>query len=458
MAARWRPDEAAANGDRVTAPWVAANALAAAFLDGPWTTAGELSARGSDAIGLTPRRLLVTAAAVLAAYRDPPGDRRRELVGFIETLPSYERLWKRRDRLPVVRSHPLPASAMGRTRWSVLPIDTVADLADWAHLSVEQLEWFADVKSLERCSDRRLRHYDRTWVYNRRGGVRMLERPRPRLKALQRRVLHEILDLVPVHDAAHGFVHGRSVHTYTAPHVDRDVVVHLDLEAFFATIAAGRVFGVLRTAGYPEPVAHCLTGVATTVVPVADRQAAPQALRDDDVATRRRLLERLAGPHLPQGSPTSPALANLVAYSLDKRLTGLAAALDASYTRYADDLAFSMSGPDAARRARRLIDTVRGVVRDEGFWINEAKTRLTRRSQRQQLCGVVVNQRAGVARRDRDQLRALLHNCRQHGPESQNRGQHTDFRAHLLGRVAWIGAVNQSHGERLRAQFDQIVW
>jgi hypothetical protein len=435
-----------------------ANVLAAAFLNGPWTTATALSVRGAEAVGVSSRRLFATAKAVLAAYRDPPHDRRRELAQFIETLPSYDRLWRRWERRPVVRGHPLPIAAMGRARWPVPPLDTVADLAEWAHLGGTELEWYADVKSLERCVTDRLRHYDRSWIYNRRGGVRMLERPRPRLKSLQRRLLHEILDRVPVHDAAHGFVAGRSVHTYAAPHVGRDIVVHLDLEAFFASITAGRVFGVLRTAGYPEAVAHCLTGLVTTVVPQTVRSAAPEALRDNDISTRRRLLTQLATPHLPQGSPTSPALANLVAYLLDARLARLARMSDAAYTRYADDLAFSLSGPDAARRARRLVDKARSVVRAEGFLVNESKTRLTRNSQRQRLCGVVVNERAGVTRRDRDELRALLHNCELHGPESQNRGQHSDFRAHLTGRVAWVSAVNPQQGERLRAQLDQISW
>lgn len=433
-----------------------ATALGAAFLDGSWGSVPELATRGADAIEVTPRRLTATAKAVIAAYREPPRDRPRELATFIETLPSYDRLW-RRGRAPRVWRHPLPTTAMAPTRWHVPRLGTMRDLAGWSGLTAGQLDWYADVRSLERSATRQLRHYDRGWIYNRRGSVRLLERPRPRVKALQRRVLHEILDLVPPHDAAHGFVPGRSVLTYAAPHVDRDVVVHLDLETFFAGIVAGRVFGVLRMAGYPEPVAHCLTGLATTVLPWSDLRQAPHALRDEDVPARRRMLDGLTRPHLPQGAPTSPALANLVAYRLDARLAGLAAAVGARYTRYADDLALSISGPDAARQARRLIDAVRTVVGEEGFRINESKTRLATSGHRQLLCGVVVNDRAGVVRGERDALRAILNNCRQHGPDTQNRGQHSDFRSHLLGRIAWVSAVNPAQGARLRAQFDQVA-
>jgi RNA-directed DNA polymerase len=438
-----------------------AAALAAAFLDTKWTSTKKLAKRGAKAIGVKPKRVRPIAREVTAGYRLAPLDRRRELADYIGQLSSFEALFgrkvKRKDR-PRVRRRHLPVAATTTARWPVPRLDTVLDLAHWAELTTADLDWYADVKSLERASTPRLRHYDRRWIYNRRGGVRLLEAPRPRTKALQRRVLHEVFDLVPVHDAAHGFVTGRSVSTYAAPHVGRDVVVKLDLEAFFAAITAGRIYGVLRSMGYPEAVAHTVTGLVTTVVPLADRRAAPQALRDEDLASRRRLLGYLARPHLPQGSPTSPALANLVAYRLDSRLTGLASTVDAHYTRYADDLAFSLDGPDAARRARRLVDAARAVVRAEGFRVNEAKTRIVANSQRQQLCGVVVNERSGVRRASRDELRAILHNCARLGPEAQNRSGHSDFRAHLLGRIAWVAAVNPSQAERLRAQFDRIEW
>jgi hypothetical protein len=439
----------------VSSPPAVAAALSAAFLDGPWSSAAELAERGARAIGISPRRALPIAKAVRTAYREPPVDRRRELTRYVEDLASYKRLW-RRGRRPVVAEHRLPVTAMAANRWHVPQLDTVAALAAWAGLTTSQLDWYADNHSLERRADARLRHYDRTWVYSKRGAVRLLEQPRPRLKALQRRMLHDLLDPMPVHDAAHGFVAGRSVLTYAAAHVGRDVVVRLDLEAFFAAITPGRAFGVFRLAGYPEPVAHALAGLASTVLPFADARRAPAALRDADLSARRRLLDRLARPHLPQGAPTSPALANLAAYRLDARLSGLAAALDARYTRYADDLAFSLTGTDAARRARRLVDAVRPVVAAEGFRVNEAKTRLATRGQRQLLCGVVVNERTGVARRERDELRAILHNCRRDGAQSQNRGELPDFRAHLLGRIAWVGAINPAHGERLRAQLDEI--
>ena len=99
------------------------------------------------------------------------------------------------------------------------------------------------------------------------------------------------------------------------------LVIRADLEMFFSAIAARRVYGILRHAGYPEAVAYTITGLCTTVVP---REVWQQVRTPKDFERHRRLGRALATPHLPQGAPTSPALANLVAFSLDRRLAGIA--------------------------------------------------------------------------------------------------------------------------------------
>ena len=77
---------------------------------------------------------------------------------------------------------------------------------------------------------------------------------------------------------------------------------------------------------------------------------------------------------------------------------------------------------------------------------------------RQQLAGVVVNMHPNVRRDEFDRLKAILTNCVRHGPASQNRDKHTDFRAHLAGRVAHVVAMNAERGQKLRAIFDRILW
>ena len=302
-----------------------------------------------------------------------------------------------------------------------------------------------------------LEHYHRTWLPKRSGGFRLIEIPKVRIKAVQRRVLRRILDAIPAHACAEGFVRGRSALSHAGRHAGQAAVLCLDLEDFFTSIPYARVFHVFRAAGYPGPVARVLAGVCTTALPPAEFARCP---RPDDAAALaryRRLRQSALIQHLPQGAPTSPALANLCALGLDRRLAGAAAASGAEYSRYADDLAFS--GDAAFARGTLGFATLAAAIAlDEGFEVNFRKTRSMRRASRQHLCGLVVNERPNLPRRDYDRLKAVLTNCQRHGPGGQNRGGHSDFRAHLQGRVAWLEAVAPARGAKLRALFDSIDW
>jgi hypothetical protein len=417
--------------------------LAAAFLAGGWSQAA-LVRRGRAALEGPSRWLPRLVREVLAGYPRPPRDRLRELVAYVGIVLAE--LPDSRAPAPTVRRHHLPVAETVVARWPVPRLDTLADLAGWLGLTDGEPAWFADARGLGRRVPETgpLRHYRYAFVPRRTGPPRLLEAPKPRLKVVQRRILHGILDHVPVHPAAHGFTRGRSAVTNATAHVGRVVVVSLDLRNFFTAVEAGRVHGVFRTAGYPEAVAHTLTRLCTTTTPPATRRRTDDPLR-----------AALARPHLPQGAPTSPALANLAAYRLDARLTGLAAACRACYTRYADDLTFSGDVPGTVPR---LLHATRAIARDEGFSLHEAKTRYSTAAGRQRVTGVVVNVRTNAPREEYDALKALLHDAALHGPAAANRAGVADLRAHVLGRVAWVAALNPARGARLRERVDAVAW
>ena len=429
--------------------------LADAFLAGAWNEDG-LVARARQVLAPGPTWIPPLARRVLDAYHRPPADRPRELAAFIafalERTPSPE------YGRPSVRRWLLPELAMARRRWPVPELSSVGALARHLDLGEGDLAWLADARGLERTADdERLRHYRYMWLPRPGGPPRVIERPKARLKEIQRQLLHEVLDRIPAHDAAHGFTRGRSARTHAAAHTGRHVVMRLDLEDFFASVAAGRVFGIFRTAGYPEPVAHALTALTTNAVPVDEWAAVPRPAAAALVGAHHRLGRRLATPHLPQGAPTSPALANLAAFALDRRLSGLAAALDLTYTRYADDLTLS-GGRRLGREAGRLGTAIAAIAREEGFRVNDRKSTLATRGRRQLVCGIVVNDRLNVARTEYDLLKAILHNAARSGPAHENRAGVPDFRAHLLGRIAWVQSLHPARGAKLRSQFARIDW
>jgi RNA-directed DNA polymerase len=333
--------------------------------------------------------------------------------------------------------------------WPVPRLPTPGRLADWVGVTPRELDWFADCKRLNDDAKSALRHYTLRWLKKSSGRYRLLEVPKSRLKAIQRQLLDDLLAHVPPHDAAHAFRTGRSLVGFAAPHAGQRLVLRLDLHDFFPSVRATRVHALFRRLGYPIGVARLLTGLCTHSVAPGEWPVVTAA----DTACR----QRCALPHLPQGAPTSPALANLCAWRFDTRLAALAVSAGAKYTRYADDLAFS-GGHDFERAARRFQVQVMRIALEEGFEINARKTRFMRPGVRQQLCGVVLNTRPNIRRDEFDRLKAILHNCVKHGPNTQNRAALPDFRAHLLGRIGWVEHLHPARGVKLRAVFNLIAW
>ncbi len=263
-------------------------------------------------------------------------------------------------------------------------------------------------------------------------------------------MLDRVLEYIPSHDAVHGFRRGRSVRSAVEPHCGQRMVLRIDLEDFFPSVTAGRVLHLFLTAGYPETVARAMARLCTRRPPAEVVEKCP-------INTPRSSRERLRIPHLPQGAPSAPALANLAAFRLDCRLAGLASACGANYTRYADDLIFS-GDRSFARGAERFAITVAAIALECGFSVAHRKTPLMRHGVRQQAAGVVVNQRPNVPRADFDRLKATLTNCVRLGVAGQNRSGVEDFRAHLAGRVTWVATLNPARGEKLRKISEQIDW
>jgi len=436
-----------------------ARQLAAALLGGNLDV-DELVSRGGELLGKSPRWLRALAGRIELAFGRRPRPRAATLAAFIANDVGYQRAMLNERTGPLgISAWPLRSPEMspcaGRpATWRVPDLPTPGVLAQWLEITPGQLDWFADRQGRERgLPAGPLRHYHYRWAPKRAGGVRLIEIPKTRLRAIQRRVLRGILDQIPTHDAAHGFRRGRSITTFVAPHVGQRIVLRVDLEDFFTTIPAAQVGALFLTAGYPEAVAALLTGLCTNSMPADAWEDEAYQLQSGRV----RRQEALLWPHLPQGAPTSPAVANLCAYRLDCRLWALARSMEAEYTRYADDLVFS--GRQKLERAiKRFHIHVAAIALEEGFRVHARKTRIMRQSVRQQAAGVVINARPGIRRRDYDCLKATLHNCVRQGPETQNRRALRDFKGHLSGRVSYVEMLNPERGRRLRAILERIVW
>jgi retron-type reverse transcriptase len=286
--------------------------------------------------------------------------------------------------------------------------------------------------------------YTRFVIPKRDGSERAICAPRTQLRWCQRKILEQILSAVPAHDAAHGFIPGRSTVTNATPHLHSKVLVKFDLRDFFPTIRYYRVVGLFARLGYPVEDARFSTDDESHRV----------------AATLARLCCYTPDPHAwhlghcPQGAPTSPAISNLVCRRLDARLAGLAKRNNGVYTRYADDLTFSFAQtiPDLGR-LRWWVDQ---VCHQEGFVVHQDKFRVIRSSQRQVVTGIVVNDVLRVPRPERRRFRAILHNCVTQGIESQARGR-KDFAGWLRGYASYIHMVHPKEGAELLRQVAGLV-
>ena len=325
--------------------------------------------------------------------------------------------------------------------WSIPSITNLSCLAAWLDVSPSHVDWYAGSYGRVSVSSK-LSHYRLAEIPKRSGGVRLLEMPKWQMKMIQRHILHGMLDHIPAHPSSHGFQQGRSILTYVAPHVGRELVLKFDLKDYFLNVHNSRVRGLFHLAGYPPMVAKALAGICT------------HSLLKNEIPCQVNSRLKFTDRHLPQGAPTSPALADRLLFRLDMRLHGLAEKLHLRYTRYADDLAFSTQ--DTHLRTGPLLRLILQIVAEEGFSLNEKKTRLMPKSQRQRLAGLVINEKTNLQRSEYDNLRAILHRCRHNGIANENRKGHPAFLEHLQGRIAFVQSTHKKRGEKLTKMLDFV--
>ncbi|MBZ0113016.1 MAG: reverse transcriptase family protein [Thermoanaerobaculia bacterium] len=316
------------------------------------------------------------------------------------------------------------------TAQRLLECETRADLAEWLGEDPRRLAFYAYVLP----EHRRYSHFT---IEKRAGGSRHIHAPIAPIKEHLRLISAALSHFYNPRNVVMGFVKERNIVDNANKHSRQEWILRVDLKDFFPTIHFGRVVGVLQAAPF-----QLRSEVAQTIAQLACHQGV-----------------------LAQGAPTSPIFSNLVCRGLDHELLNLARRGRCRFTRYADDLNFSTSRkrfPDllAARQLGseghtcEVSAALLQVISKHGFTLNDSKTRLVHRSQRQTVTGLVCNETATVSRRYYRGLRAVLHVWRKYGEDSaaewflanhykRNKPSGSDFsfKKVVIGRVQFIGYV-----------------
>jgi len=313
------------------------------------------------------------------------------------------------------------------------PLDSPQQLAEALGISVPDLRWL----TYHRDAATHI-HYVRFMIPKRDGKQRPIWAPLPKLKAAQHWILFNVVERLQVHGAVHGFLAGRSTLTNASIHTDSRVILKMDIKDFFPTITWRRVKGVFRKAGYREQIATLLALLCT------------ESPRDVVEHEGKRYYVSLGHRCLPQGAPTSPAITNVLCLRMDQRIVGLAAKLGWRYTRYADDMTFSLPGDHKGKpNLGKLMGLVKRIVGAEGFTVHPDKIRVARHGGCQRVTGLVVNgaSEPRVPRQLRRQVRAAIHNLQKGKPLKEGETIVT-----LKGMAAYIHMTDRELGAKLLAE------
>jgi len=327
---------------------------------------------------------------------------------------------------------------LARLKKNRLPVFVeYSELAEAMGLSVPELRFLAFNRRVSQVS-----HYRRYTIPKKTGGERLISAPMPRLKKAQKWILENILTGIDVHPAARGFLKGKSIKDNAAPHSHAVIAANMDLKDFFPSITYPRVRGLFRALGYSERMA--------TIFALLVTEPAIEEVELDGVVSYVARTERA----LPQGSPASPAVTNLLCRRLDARLSGIAGELGFAYTRYADDISFSSK--EESPRITALLARAAHIINSEGFRINKEKTRVFRRGRRQEVTGLTVNDGPAVPRKTLRNFRALLHQVELHGPKNKKWGGGKNLQSSMKGFANFVRMITPEKGEKLLSRVNEV--
>lgn len=269
--------------------------------------------------------------------------------------------------------------------------------------------------------------YKKVSIPKKRGGTRELLIPNNSLKYIQKWILDNILNNMKVSKFAKGFEKDKSILDNAIVHINQECIINMDLKNFFPSIEIERVFKIFYYYGYTREISFLLS----------------------KLCTYRGIL--------PQGSPASPKIANIICLKLDKRISRLCQKYEAKYSRYADDITIS-----GKQGIESIIKVIESIVENEGFKLNKNKTRVAYNNSRQEVTGLNLNSgKVTIPREYKRKLMQEIYYCQKYGVEGHLnyiKCEKAFYKEHLYGKAYFINMVEPQTAVKILKELDKIDW
>lgn len=331
-------------------------------------------------------------------------------------------------------------SNFNRLQLNNLPIlHTADDIAKAMHITIGELRFLSYSRK-----NSKVNHYKRFQMAKKSGGYRLISAPMPKLKKAQHWILEHLLNHVSVHENAHGCVLEKSIKTNATPHIGKAVVINQDFKNFFPSVTYTRIKGVFTSLGYSHQVATIFALICS------EPKILDVSLLGDNYYAQR------GDRFLPQGAPCSPAITNILCKKLDYRLSGLAKKYNFVYTRYVDDITFSGT-VEAYPNISKILKYSRYIVKSENFTLHPEKLRIMKRNVRQEVTGVVVNEKANIPKASLKRFRTLLFQIEKDGIEGKYWTKGGNVLAQIDGYANYIFQIDPVKGAIYKQRVANIL-
>lgn len=314
-----------------------------------------------------------------------------------------------------------------------------------------------DKKDLLHESEYKYERYNYFKLKKRDGKFREIMSPSKDLKYIQKWILVNIVSKYSLAESCKGFRKNISIAHNAKVHENSEIILKIDLLKFYDTITEKRVYGLFKSLGYVNNLAYSFAKITTA-------KHRDSYWNDFDL-TSREILKYLVEdkpPILPQGAPTSPMISNILATKMDYRFEALAKKLNFNYSRYADDLTFSIK-KEGKLPSLKLITT---IISDEGFFINTKKTKYMKKGCKQYVTGLTTTNGVNVSKDYRKEISEHIYYCRKYGVNShlERRAQefpkynNIKFHNWLYGHMCFIKSINEKASKKMLEDFNKINW